>query len=172
MSAVVTSKVTLDELRAKHRVTEEAKERQWALVRAAEARAGALRPALSGLDRTALLNARVELPRVEQAHDEALLAAAAADAAEASAREAIRAAVRADSRVKKLVALTALEKAAQVFRVENEKLRAIEIEEHELTGGFVDFFAWTDFAPSSADGTFRSRIDEWLDRVETYRANK
>ena len=113
--------------------------------------------------------ALAELPKAE--HELAVLAVEAQiDQAEADARSALKLAIHRDCFTKKCAAIDDVVKAALVFRVVNEKLREIEVAEHETTGDFQDFLAWPDFSSSSADGIFTSRLDTWLATAKAYQS--
>ena len=110
------------------------------------------------------------LPKAE--HELALLGLEAQeiDQEETDARSALKLAIHRDCFTKKCAAIDDVVKAALAFRVVNEKLREIEVTEHEMTGDYQDFLAWPDFSSSSTDGIFTSRLDTWLVTVKAYQS--
>jgi hypothetical protein len=118
------------------------------------------------LDPVAMLEARANLPATRAEHARVQLERLRLDAEVRQAREAERDKLRAALKAKKREAVTALAKALVVARAKNDVLLAIEADEMNLTGDYVDVHAWTEFAASTPNGT--TRLDAWLDSAKNY----
>jgi hypothetical protein len=85
------------------------------------------------------------------------------------ALEGTRNQIRSALQTQRRVAVAELDMALAAAAVKSNAVRAIEQRLIDLLPGeYVDPLSWPDLAPSSADGTFESRLDAWRRACRSY----
>lgn len=127
-------------------------------------------PQIEGATYTAedRLEAMTRVASVDAEHTEAELQVVRLQARLADLRDAERVKRLALFDAERGKAVARLAKALCAARDANEALRRIEVAQHETTGIFTDFCSWNDLTFSSEDGTFNSRLDQWLDAARAH----